>query len=1160
MKKSLKKPMKKSFDEAVQRRDIYNLMFDSSPIRGRNWFQIQSVRVPGDVLLQGGSAILALKRSGQQMKAALEDPEAVGPALAAQLEESQSLASFVGTTMHTHVLPPTVLAQKKTKLQHKATNLVHALRLECSNWNVVRKILCELVPFTTTDGGVEKQLRKLDFDSGQVFRWWSPLREALDLDVDALLPDGRAESDETAHVHLNMSRTVALKGTWHWLDLVLCHLLDALLFYDKKFFTSLCGYFNHPPSRQEFRQEADPPLAELEELFKGGPPKIDSTGRDWKAWTEALDWLLPDRLDVIVACWPWKHNNQTVEDDLGNFLFAELADEPADFHSKEMSKHRQVISLHLGKSFSYCYIQFLGIIADWIRKIEAWFCTCRCHPPEVLKLLPKSSKCPQSGCRNIELATGVFSGFLSEVADMSHGVLSARIRRMAQSDDRAKIMAEFGRAKAVLFLEAGLRIEAYARNPLRALGIGSEVNETALQCSADVILQYEVLTPAQKLNSHPRILELCTPPGVDELVRAMQIGSFDEDEGVVATWRAECQYSSSNEQAIEGRHSYTRGYLAKAPNHSEAYVALRNRKHELQKKIDNKLEVNQVVQALGETGSGAACLTALGMERHPRCAPALTPKGICSKFSEGAATRIIYANDSITQWQDLVASSDNNGDDPPPSMPADGGAGGGGGGGAGGGGAGGGGGGKDDDAKSDSDSSSASDEGGGGGAGGGADKDSVFEVAANQHQFEHFRKYSTRNVFYSCKLSSRQKLFPELRPYQHQLEPSKHKTAEDWMLQLDEGALQKRHVQLALQWIGGCTTDAEADIVVPAIGGDELQGVFAAQHAKMTGTRTVFFLIVHRHVKAVEIQESNDGDLAYGPWDMAIEVRPVIAADIKNKIVLLANEGELKIVNMKELLSKTRLLMVWDSVPSSSTYCDDFLKLGKNLMGTYAMGQVYGQLYDTWLKFNNPWTPRFRAKDVTDFHAGAVQELKALDALQKLELAKKMWSTDEFSGWALTQKGADDVQPAVSAVGGKKVTSVAGESEEVLRMTVIDCLVMLDGAKWVAKDASELKSKSKAPKELQTDGSAKPQFYYLKTAKDTPQNLWYLRCLAKATRSELKEPVPHNASVSAYKGMLGIEEQKRTKIGKSESVSKRNGKRDSSSSEVKLKSSLQANM
>ena len=53
------------------------------------------------------------------------------------------------------------------------------------------------------------------------------------------------------------------------------------------------------------------------------------------------------------------------------------------------------------------------------------------------------------------------------------------------------------------------------------------------------------------------------------------------------------------------------------------------------------------------------------------------------------------------------------------------------------------------------------------------------------------------------------------------------------------------------------------------------------------------------------------------------------------------------------------------------------------------MGQVYGQLYDTWLKFNNPWTPRFRAKDVTDFHAGAVQELKALDALQKLELAKK---------------------------------------------------------------------------------------------------------------------------------------------------------------------------
>ncbi len=150
---------------------------------------------------------------------------------------------------------------------------------------------------------------------------------------------------------------------------------------------------------------------------------------------------------------------------------------------------------------------------------------------------------------------------------------------------------------------------------------------------------------------NPKLLEFINDDDDDvitEIDKSLDDGRIDGEN--ITEFRCKMTFPKSNEASIEQRHCYTRTYLARAKKHSEAYPSIHNRKHELQAKLLKPDEADFIVQSLGQAGSGSSCLSALHMQNHPRAIGALRADGLLdSRFSEGAATRIIYGNDPITQ-------------------------------------------------------------------------------------------------------------------------------------------------------------------------------------------------------------------------------------------------------------------------------------------------------------------------------------------------------------------------------------------------------------------------------------------------------------------------------------------------------------------------------
>ena len=60
-----------------------------------------------------------------------------------------------------------------------------------------------------------------------------------------------------------------------------------------------------------------------------------------------------------------------------------------------------------------------------------------------------------------------------------------------------------------------------------------------------------------------------------------------------------------------------------------------------------------------------------------------------------------------------------------------------------------------------------------------------------------------------------------------------------------------------------------------------------------------------------------------------------------------------------------------------------------------------------------------------------------------------------------------------------------------------------------------------AKSQLETDGTNTPQPFYLQPSSE-PQKVWYLRCLAKLSKGEMAGKVPHIATLTQYKELLGL--------------------------------------
>ena len=411
--------------------------------------------------------------------------------------------------------------------------------------------------------------------------------------------------------------------------------------------------------------------------------------------------------------------------------------------------------------------RFFTVIVDWIGKVEAFCQVCKCHPTILKDALPKDFSCPISGFRIIDFASGDLEPFLEEVTAWSHTQVHLRIQCAPLTEhEKAGIMLEVGLAKSAVWTEGSLRQRENVALPSRTLAIANNNAPKALQAGAECIIMFNTLSEADQAAAHPKTKELCQPGHemFDDLMLALEQGGF-QPEGPLADFRYRCQFGVSNETPIEARHAYSHKHISKAPRHSEAFIAVHNRKLQVDHHIETVEGHREFVTNLQRIANASDAIKELGMENHPRCKDRL-----CPNVPYGLASKVIYHNDEMLQFQDLGDLFGNGGqpdngddrdegddaDDDDQDGPDDGldkgghdgkdaeGKG------------------KDkregDDKHSDAESgNSRPDDGGFGGGGGGR---SLSRKVLRQHLYPQWKSVAQRGAVFSCKFPHHQAFFP----------------------------------------------------------------------------------------------------------------------------------------------------------------------------------------------------------------------------------------------------------------------------------------------------------------------------------------------------------------------------------------------------------------
>ncbi len=308
------------------------------------------------------------------------------------------------------------------------------------------------------------------------------------------------------------------------------------------------------------------------------------------------------------------------------------------------------------------------------------------------------------------------------------------------------------------------------------------------------------------------------------------------------------------------------------------------------------------------------------------------------------------------------------------------------------------------------------------------------------------------------KMGERQNVFPGLARLGDGLQPIRSQPIESLMTRLGD-ACKKRHVQLALSWSRSSdrASPTAGELELPTDAASEMrEELFQYQHQKISQQRIVAFRIVHLNPKVIESQFDMEDDHSFGPHTMCMEVLPIIGANMKTLELILEGSGQVYTMDMLKTVESSKLtqFMVWASVPSSAIASHDFPVCKTSLMGALNMAEVYGKLHQAWHNFSHTNSEDLDPTEPQDgavaFHKDAVSDMGALANLVALMHVKEVECENvDFKQYALTQKGADNALITLKAVNGTKLTNKRGDVTDCAKMSVVDCLLLLEEASWV---------------------------------------------------------------------------------------------------------------
>ena len=231
-------------------------------------------------------------------------------------------------------------------------------------------------------------------------------------------------------------------------------------------------------------------------------------------------------------------------------------------------------------------------IADILGAIDSYFSTCTCHRGDAgqarlhtlqlqrsVRTPTAVTTCPLVGRLAPEVACGEFEGWISELLRISTVVIGTMDAAAGCAPRaRAAVLDDFECARNHLVYSLRLHLSPWYKLPLKLCGMGHHNEDTAREAYRECLVQWAVLTDAEKTSAHALSRDMCTPgsPLFDELGRWLG-GEAAQELPLVARRKVCFRLILLTEQSVEGRHRGMHQALMRASNSGPVQFSLEER-------------------------------------------------------------------------------------------------------------------------------------------------------------------------------------------------------------------------------------------------------------------------------------------------------------------------------------------------------------------------------------------------------------------------------------------------------------------------------------------------------------------------------------------------------------------------------------------------------
>ena len=162
------------------------------------------------------------------------------------------------------------------------------------------------------------------------------------------------------------------------------------------------------------------------------------------------------------------------------------------------------------------YNRLLLTLGSDLRRLTRWLEGCPCHPTSfsmagqkskkhIAKLFPKLHRCPASGCRATEIATGALEEGIAELMQTCAATL---VHNLENASEEAKRIIQSDLEAAKSYLELGLRLKfnCFAQLPWVLCGLAHREDRKRRACARECLRLYQATEVQGFQEEHHRAL------------------------------------------------------------------------------------------------------------------------------------------------------------------------------------------------------------------------------------------------------------------------------------------------------------------------------------------------------------------------------------------------------------------------------------------------------------------------------------------------------------------------------------------------------------------------------------------------------------------------------------------------------------------------------